>query len=101
MSNILGKKEFIDLVKTSLNEAGEDFSQKQVAVVLDSILANIEHIVRNGGEVKFQNFGSFHLKHTKERTARKSFTSKETITVPSKKKFSFKLSPALNKDINS
>lgn len=68
---------------------GEDFTNEQAVGFLDSILKTIIAKVSAGEEVRLMGFGTFSLKHTKERQSMNPAT-KKMMTVPAKSLPKFK-----------
>lgn len=69
-------------------------SQKQVTVVLDSLLEVISEEVANGGKVMIVGFGSFEVTERKEREGRNPQTG-ESMTIPATKVPTFSPGKAL------
>lgn len=78
------KQDFVNVVA---NETGT--SKTNVAIILESILANLKKEVREGETVTFKGFGKFFAFESKPRKAR-NFKTGKTMDVPAKTRFKFK-----------
>lgn len=87
-----------DLVKYVSDDIG--VVQREVNIIVDSVLKGIYNGIVENDMVIFQNFGSFHKVVRKARTATNPRTG-EKISVPEKTTVTFKLSKKLRKKLNS
>lgn len=94
----IGKIEFLEVLKTTLEGQGKDISKDDILSVFETTFEQIKKFASEGVDVNFQKFGSFITKTTKERNARNIKTG-ETIKVPAKTKVAFKVSPKWKEEI--
>lgn len=77
-----------DLVKAVANKHDE-FTQKEISVIIDTILETITETVGKGEKVALAGFGSFETTIRSERQGRNPSTG-EMMTIPAKKVCKFK-----------
>lgn len=77
-----------DLVKAVANKHDE-FTQKEISVIVDTILETITETVGKGEKVALAGFGSFEATIRSERQGRNPSTG-EIMTIPAKKVCKFK-----------
>ena len=87
-----------ELVKSATSKI-EGATQKDVAIVLDSILESIKEELVSGGKVQLMGFGSFETVERAARTGRNPKTG-EDMTIPASKAPKFKAGKALKDSIN-
>jgi len=85
------------LVKAVADKA--NISQKEAERFMDSLFSNIVNALEKDDSVIIRGFGSFSVKHCKERTGRNPHTG-ESIKVVAKDKVYFKPSEALTAQFN-
>ncbi len=87
-----------DVAETIYQEIG--LSRKDSNDILDMILDEIVKDLSNGNDVKLSSFGTFSLRHKKERSGRNPKTGVEAI-ISSRRVISFKPSQTMRKIINA
>ena len=97
MSTFIGKNELIEKMKA---KSSSEVTHKELAHAFDLLIDTIAETVKEGTEVRLQNFGTFHKQEKKARTARNPKTG-EAVQVPAKNKFAFKTSGTMNKEFNA
>lgn len=81
MENVT-KADFVREVKEELDKDNHpNFSQKEIALVLDEVLTNIKKDVSKGKKVQFIGFGSFETHEHKARKGRNPQNGK-TLMIP-------------------
>ena len=78
----------------------EGATQKDVAIVLDSILESIKEELVSGGKVQIVGFGSFEVVERAEKVGRNPKTG-EVMTIAASKAPKFKASKALKDAVNA
>ena len=89
----------VELVKSATLKI-EGATQKDVSIVLDSILESIKEELAKGGRVTLTEFGNFEVVERAARTGRNPKTSEE-IMIPVSKAPKFKASKALKDAVNA
>ncbi|MBE6459211.1 MAG: integration host factor subunit alpha [Alphaproteobacteria bacterium] len=87
-----------DVAETIYQEIG--LSRKDSNEILDMILDEIVKDLSNGNDVKLSSFGTFSLRHKKERSGRNPKTGVEAV-ISSRRVISFKPSQTMRKIINA
>ncbi|MBQ7285988.1 MAG: integration host factor subunit alpha [Alphaproteobacteria bacterium] len=87
-----------DVAETIYQEIG--LSRKDSNEILDMILDEIVKDLSNGNDVKLSSFGTFSLRHKKERSGRNPKTGVEAV-INSRRVISFKPSQTMRKIINA
>jgi nucleoid DNA-binding protein len=87
-----------DLVKFVSDDIG--VVQREISIIVDSVLRGIFNGIVENDMVTFQNFGAFHKVVRQARTATNPRTG-EKISVPERTTVTFKLSKKLKEEINS
>ena len=87
-----------DVAETIYQEIG--LSRKDSNDILDMFLDEIVKDLSNGNDVKLSSFGTFSLRHKKERSGRNPKTGVEAI-ISSRRVISFKPSQTMRKIINA
>lgn len=87
-----------DVAETIYQEIG--LSRKDSNDILDMILDEIVKDLSNGNDVKLSSFGTFSLRHKKERSGRNPKTGIEAV-ISSRRVISFKPSQTMRKIINA
>lgn len=75
------------------------YTQASTKVILDTALVVIADALVEGYDVSFKDFGTFKVKHRKERKGRNPKTG-EKIQVPAQKAISFKAGKGLKEAVN-
>lgn len=87
-----------DVAETIYEEIG--LSRKDSNDILDMILDEIVKELSSGHDVKLSSFGTFSLRHKKERSGRNPKTGVEAV-ISSRRVISFKPSQTMRKIINA
>ena len=87
-----------DVAETIYQEIG--LSRKDSNEILDMILDEIVKDLSNGNDGKLSSFGTFSLRHKKERSGRNPKTGVEAV-ISSRRVISFKPSQTMRKIINA
>lgn len=87
-----------DVAETIYQEIG--LSRKDSNDILDMILDEIIKDLSSGNDVKLSSFGTFSLRHKKERSGRNPKTGIEAV-ISSRRVISFKPSQTMRKTINA
>ncbi|MBS4773361.1 MAG: integration host factor subunit alpha [Proteobacteria bacterium] len=87
-----------DVAETIYQEIG--LSRKDSNDILDMILDEIVKDLSSGNDVKLSSFGTFSLRHKKERSGRNPKTGIEAV-ISSRRVISFKPSQTMRKIINA
>ena len=69
---------------------------RDTKIVVEQLLDEIKNCLEDGKHLEIRGFGTFKVKHVKERKARNPKTNEE-VNVPARKKAVFKVSKELNK----
>ena len=88
-----------ELVKSATLKI-EGATQKDVAIVLDSILESIKEELVSGGKVQIVGFGSFEVVERAEKVGRNPKTG-EAMTIAASKAPKFKASKTLKDAVNA
>ena len=77
-----------------------DLAHAQIQKVISEIFAEIVHSVDAGKRVEFRGFGAFSVRYNEARLGRNPKTG-QIVTIPAKRKLSFKTGEILSKKLNS
>ena len=88
-----------DLIK-NVSAQIEGATQKDVAVIVDTVLETIVNTVASGEKVSLAGFGTFEVTERAERNGRNPKTG-EAITIPASKSPKFKAGKALKDIVNA
>ncbi len=89
----MNKSEFIEKIVNDM-----DVTKAQATEFVDTFIKNVVDAMKDGDSVKLIGFGNFEVKVRGARKSRNPRTG-ETVDVPETKVPSFKVSPALKKEI--
>ena len=73
--------------------------QKDIEIIVDTVLENIGETLSSNGRVEIRGFGTFSVRHRNARNGRNPKTG-EKVAVPEKKVISWKMSKEMFKKIN-
>jgi integration host factor subunit beta len=76
---MLSKQDIINTLSEEVN-----LSQKDMAIVVETILSTIVDTLKRGDKVEIRGFGSFRVRHKKAREGRNPKTG-EKISIPAKR----------------
>ena len=78
--------DFLKDVKESLSSDGIDLSSSDIKTMVTTVFATVKTIAEDDDSIKIPGFGTFKLKHVKERSARDGINpaTKESIRISAK-----------------
>ncbi len=93
------KGELIDAVNATAEEEGIDLTKKDTDTLIDIVFQKVSQAIEDEKRFSYPNFGTFKIRHRKEREGRNPRTG-EPITIPASNTVNFKPSPTLKDLIN-
>jgi len=91
----MSKKDLIDAVATSC-----DLTKEKAGSVVDAFIEHIRSTLKNGGEIRMPDFGTFKVVDRKAREGRNPMTGK-TIQIPASKVAKFAPAKGLKETLNN
>lgn len=93
------KSELINAVHNAAHDNEIEVTKKDTGVIIDIVFAQVAAAVQEEKRFSYPSFGTFTVKHRKEREGRNPRT-KAPITIPASNTVNFKPAPALKDRIN-
>jgi nucleoid DNA-binding protein len=93
------KAELINEVNAAAKDEDIELTKKDTGTLIDIIFEKVAFAIEDEQRFSYPNFGTFKVKHRKEREGRNPRTG-EPITIPASNTVRFKPSPALKDRIN-
>lgn len=98
MSN-LTKRDLAVKVTDRLGSQGQDFTQQQVIIVLQTIIDEITDTLASGENVVMRKFGIFELRETKAKIGRNPKSPDKDVKIPARAVVKFKAGKELKQKV--